>query len=156
MSNTNPNTQEQSIADLFKSAVKISRGTSKAMENGFKVYKDKIAVKWDGLEHGDKVLVKITNKSIIFIKSEEGNRTLTSKGTDGRLMLSLNKEMKKLFNGCFEKHKVENECETLELKTQTLKGVKYYILETDALTLEQAKEQAKKQAKEQAKEQGSK
>lgn len=133
----NTTTTTTTIADLFKTASKITRGGKAEMLDGFKVYHDKIAIKHPTLEAGDKVLAKITNNSIIFIKSENGNRTLSGKGSDGRVMLALNQEMRKVFKTCFEQYKTGGKCKTLALKLEQVENTTYYVLENTAAVVEE-------------------
>lgn len=120
------------IADIFNNATAITRGGAEHMATGWKCYKDKVAIKHETLQGGDKVLVKITDNAVIFTKNDKGNRTLTSKGADGRVMLSLNAQMKKVLAETFNLNKNGGECATLELETQEQGGATYYILRASA------------------------
>lgn len=126
------------MADLFNQATTITRGSTSTMADGFKVYQDKVAIKHPTLQGGENVLVKVSSKGLIFIKSEKGNRKLTSKGTDGRVMLSLNEQMKKAMAKTFKAHKNGNTCDTLELELVKENNLTYYVLSTDAKTVEVA------------------
>ena len=124
------------ITDLFTKATTITRGSTSTMATGFKVYHDKIAIKHSTLTSGTKVLCKITTDAIIFTPTDKGNRVLTGKGNDGRVMLSLNEQMRRVFNKCFNEHKNGSTCDTLALEVVKDKDTTYYVLSTKAEVVE--------------------
>lgn len=120
------------LSELFNKAENITRGSAEPMGEGWKCYADKVAIKHKTLNGGEKVLVRITKDAVIFTPSDKGNRTLTSKGTDGRVILSLNAQMKKVLASAFNNNKDGNKCHTLKLEMATENKQNYYVLKAQA------------------------